>query len=262
MFSGASNFVELVDSAFFYIVAISVLILVAVTFLMIYFVIKYSRKRHPKAVNIHGSVPLEVAWTIIPTILVLGMFWFGWIGYKEMSNPPADAMVVDVTAMMWKWQFNYDNGLQTDTLYVPLNKAVRLNLNSLDVNHSFFIPAFRVKKDVIPNRNHFVWFRAVELGSYDIACTEYCGLNHWAMYTKVVVMPEDEYYRFIEEAAKAGAAQEGTGMAQPGSGTPDELNEVDATSNQTGDTLNNGQNGNNDQNSQQNRNNNGNQRNN
>jgi cytochrome c oxidase subunit II len=211
MFSGASNFVETVDAAFLFIVIISVVILFGVTFLMIYFVIKYSRKRNPKAVNYHGNIKLEIAWTVIPTILVLGMFWFGWTGYKQMTNVPPDAMVVDVTAQMWKWSFKYENGATSDSLFVPLNKAVRLNLHSLDVNHSFFIPAFRVKKDVIPNRNNFLWFIPLELGDYDIACTEYCGLNHWDMYTKVVVIPEADFIAWLNANAPSDEQENGAG---------------------------------------------------
>jgi len=202
MFSGPSNFVESVDTAFWVVMVISVVFLVLITFLMVYFVIKYSRKRNPKATNIHGNVPLEIAWTIIPTILVLIMFWYGWVGYKQMSEAPEDSMIIDVTAQNVKWTFKYQNGVQTDTLYVPLNKNVRLNLHSLDVNHAFFVPAFRVKKDVIPNKNNFVWFNASETGSYNIMCAEYCGLNHSNMYSKVVVIPERNFNFWLENMAK------------------------------------------------------------
>lgn len=202
MFSGASTFSDAVDGAFLFILLISVALLVFITILMIYFVIKYNRKKNKKAVNIEGNVPLEILWTIIPTILVLAMFWYGWVGYKQMRGVPEDAMVIDVSGQMWQWKFSYDNGLITDTLYVPVNTPVKLNLYSLDVNHSFFIPAFRVKEDVIPNRDNFTWFQATELGSYDIACTEYCGLRHAYMYTKVVVMGEREYSTWLSNALK------------------------------------------------------------
>lgn len=201
MFSGPSNFVESVDTAFWVVMVISVFFLVLITFMMVFFVIKYNKKKNPKAKNIHGNIPLEITWTVIPTILVLVMFWYGWVGYKYMSDVPEDAMVIEVTAQMWKWSFKYPNGVQSDTLYVPLKKDIRLNLNSLDVNHSFFIPAFRVKKDVIPNKNNYVWFNASEAGSYDIACAEYCGLNHWNMYTKVVVIPEQNFNFWLQNKA-------------------------------------------------------------
>jgi len=211
MSPGASNFVETVDNAFLFIVIISVLLLILITFLMIFFVVKYNKKRNPKAVNIHGSIPLEITWTVIPTILVLAMFWFGWVGYKQMASAPGNAYQIDVTAQMWQWKFHYKNGTQTDTLYVPLKTPVKLNLKSLDVNHAFFVPAFRIKKDVYASRTNTVWFEAEKAGSYDIACAEYCGLRHSYMYTRLVVLPKEEFYSWL---AKAGAKDSaGTALA-------------------------------------------------
>ena len=201
MFSGASNFVNSTDTTFFFIVAVSVFFLIVITVSMIYFVIKYSRKRNPRAKNIHGNIPLEVTWTVIPTILVLIMFWMGWAGYKQLANAPDDAMNVDVTAQMWKWSFKYPNGVSSDTLYVAVNKPVKVLLHSRDVNHSFFVPAFRVKKDVIPNRNNSAWFMADKVGTFDIFCAEYCGLNHSHMLSKVVVMPQDSFDNWLNMQA-------------------------------------------------------------
>ena len=197
MFSGASNFVNSTDTTFFFIVAVSVFFLVLITVCMIYFVIKYNRKRNPKAKNIHGNIPLEVTWTVIPTILVLIMFWMGWAGYKNLADAPADAMNVDVTAQMWRWSFTYPNGVTADSLFVPVNKPVKVLLHSRDVNHSFFVPAFRVKKDVIPNRNNSAWFLADKIGSFDLFCAEYCGLNHSHMLSKVIVMPQDSFNSWL-----------------------------------------------------------------
>ena len=201
MFSGASNFVTSTDTTFFFIVAVSVFFLLVITFYMIFFVIKYSRKRHPKAKNIHGNIPLEVTWTVIPTILVLIMFWMGWSGYKQMADAPKDAMNVDVTAQMWRWTFKYSNGVTADTLYVPVDKPVKVLLNSRDVNHSFFVPAFRVKKDVIPNRHNTAWFQADKVGTFDLFCAEYCGLNHSHMLSKVIVMPQDSFNSWLTNQA-------------------------------------------------------------
>ena len=206
MFDDVSNFVSSVDGVFLFTLIVSVFFLVLITVLMIFFVIKYSRKRNPKGTNIHGNMGLEIAWTGIPTILVLIMFWFGWQGYKEMVNVPEDAMPVKVTAQMWKWSFEYESGKNTDTLYVPVNTPIKLILQSNDVNHSFFIPAFRLKKDVFPNRERIAWFEAKETGEYDIACSEYCGLNHSYMYSKIIVLPEEEFnnrmYGMSEEDLK------------------------------------------------------------
>ncbi len=208
MSSGASNFVNSTDTTFFFIVAVSVFFLVVITFCMIYFVIRYNKKRHPKAKNIHGNIPLEVTWTLIPTILVLIMFWMGWKGYKKLADAPADALNINVTAQMWRWTFQYPNGVTADTLYVPLNKPVKVLLHSRDVNHSFFVPAFRVKKDVIPNRNNSAWFQADKVGSFDLFCAEYCGLNHSHMLSKVVVMPQNNFNSWLINQAKKDSLKE------------------------------------------------------
>jgi len=206
MFDDISNFANSVDGTFLFTLIVSVFFLVLITVLMIFFVIKYSRKRNPKATNIHGNMFLEIAWTGIPTILVLIMFWYGWQGYKEMVNVPENALPIDVTAQMWKWNFKYEDGKTTDSLYVPVNTPIKLTLHSNDVNHSFFIPAFRLKKDVFPNRERVAWFIAKETGEYDIACSEYCGMNHSYMYSKIFVLPEEEFknwmYKISDEDLK------------------------------------------------------------
>ncbi|MGB9665385.1 MAG: cytochrome c oxidase subunit II [Ignavibacteria bacterium] len=198
MLSNASNFIKEVDGVFLFILSISVLLLILITFLMIYFVIKFNRKKNPRPQNIKGNTTLEIIWTVIPTILVIGMFYYGWYGYKKMTAAPKDAFEVNVNARMWAWEFNYPNGLKTDTLVVPVNRPIKLNLHSLDVNHSFFIPAFRIKRDAIPNKNNYLWFVAEETGVYDIACAEYCGLRHSYMYSKLYALHQnefDEWYR-------------------------------------------------------------------
>jgi cytochrome c oxidase subunit 2 len=201
MIAEASNFVRETDTTFFIIVAICVFFLLLITTLMVVFVVKYNRKKNKKAVNIHGSTALEVTWTVIPTLIALVMFWLGWVGYKDLSTPPKDSMVVDVTAQMWKWTFKYANGVKSDTLYVPLNKNVKVNLHSIDVDHSFYVPAFRVKKDCIPSRTNVAWFRAEELGTYQVFCAEYCGLNHSYMYSAVKVIPEKQFNKWLDSKA-------------------------------------------------------------
>ena len=192
MFS-ETTYVQQVDNAMIFITAVSAVLLIVITALMIYFVIRYNRKRHPIAVQIEGNTKLEIAWTVIPIIIVMVMFWYGYIGYDTIMNPPADAYKIQVTGKMWVWEFNYPNGIKSDTLFVPYGKPIQCDLKSLDVNHSFYIPALRFKKDVMANRPTKVWFQPEKVGSYDIACAEYCGLNHWNMYTKLVVMPQADY---------------------------------------------------------------------
>ena len=193
--------VELVDNSFIFIIAISVILLVGITAVMIYFVFRYSEKNNPKPdQSITGSTTLEILWTVIPLILVLAMFFYGYEGFKEMRNIPPNAMVVKVTGKMWFWHFEYDNKKVSDTLlYLPQGKDVRFELMSADVNHSFYVPAFRVKEDCIPGRTNHMWFHTTNVGTYDIECAEYCGLNHSYMLGKVIVVPEKEYLEWVNK---------------------------------------------------------------
>lgn len=193
MIPKASSIAGTVDFVFFYIVGISVVFLVAITFLMVYFIIKYHRSKNIPPANIEGHTLLEVTWTVIPTILVLSMFYYGWYGFKEMRNVPKDAAVVKVTGRMWSWLFEYENGKQSDVLKLPVNKPVKLELESLDVIHSFYVAAFRVKEDVVPGMNNYISLTPTMVGTYDAQCAEYCGLRHSYMMTKVEVMPEEKF---------------------------------------------------------------------
>jgi cytochrome c oxidase subunit II len=191
--NAGANVVEKVDFALYVIIGISTIILIGVTALMIYYAIRYSRKRNPVATQIHGDTRLEILWTVIPTILVLFMFWIGYIGYVPMRVIPEDAMSIKATGRMWSWTFEYENGTKSDKLIVPHNKSIRLELVSVDVTHALYIPAYRVKEDVTPGVNNKMWFEANRLGSFDILCAEYCGLRHSYMITKLEVLPQEEF---------------------------------------------------------------------
>lgn len=193
MFSGASNFVDGVDTAFLVILSISIFFLVAITAVMIVFIIKYNKKRNPTASKVKERPMLEVIWTVIPTILVMVMFYYGWTGFKNMKRVPKDAIPIKATARMWSWNFEYNNGKSSNTLKVPIGKPVKLDLYSMDVLHALYIPAFRLKEDVVPGKDNFMWFTAEKLGEYDIFCAEYCGMQHSAMLSKVEVLTEEEY---------------------------------------------------------------------
>jgi cytochrome c oxidase subunit 2 len=204
MFWGPSNTAGKVESAFLFIVAASVILLCIVTFFMILFLVKYNSKRHPQGEEVKESMALEITWTIIPTVLVLLMFYFGWVDFEYLRHPPPDAMPVNVIARQWSWLFIYENGKQSGVLKVPINKPVKLIMTSKDVIHSLFIPAFRIKEDCVPGMKTHLWFNANELGSYDIFCTEYCGVGHSHMLSKVIVMPVgdfDSWYRAKQAAA-------------------------------------------------------------
>ena len=189
----ASNSADNVDTAFSYILVIEVVLLVLVTSAMVFFVIKYNRKKKERPENIEGSMFLEILWTLIPTLIVLGMFYIGWRSFDLIRAVPREVMVIKVTARQWSWLFSYENGKQSDSLKVPLGKPVKMLITSADVLHSFYIPAFRIKEDCVPKMETYLWFTAKEVGTYDIFCTEYCGLGHSGMVSKVIVMPEKDF---------------------------------------------------------------------
>ena len=136
---------------------------------------------------------LEITWTVIPTLLALVMFYFGWEGWKPMTKPPKDAMNITSVARMWSFSFTYDNGKQSPDLVVPVNTPVKINLVSLDVIHSLFIPAFRIKSDIVPGREKIMWFLPESEGNYDLFCAEYCGLRHSYMNATVKVLSKDKF---------------------------------------------------------------------
>ena len=203
----ASNFVQGVDTAFLVVLSISFFFLISLTVIMIYFIYRYNKKRNPVATQFHGSTSLEVTWTIIPFLLTLVMFYYGWAGYKPMTKAPKDAMEVNVYGRMWNFSFEYENGKRTDTLFLPKDKPVKLNLVAMDVLHSFYIPAFRVKQDMVPNKeNNFMWFEPQRLGLYEIFCAEYCGLQHSYMYSYVRVMEDSSFQSFIADTSMVASA--------------------------------------------------------
>jgi len=184
------------DQLFLWILALTVVLLLGITGSMIGFVILYRKKRHPKAEQIEGNLWLEVTWTVVPLVVFVAIFYFGWTNYEYNSNAPADAMIVNVTARQWAWSFEYPNHKQTTVLYAALGRPVKLEVQSLDVIHGFFVPAFRLKIDVVPGRINSTWFRPVEVGTYDVQCTVICGVDHSSMLSHVVVVPEAEFRRW------------------------------------------------------------------
>ena len=213
----ASNFVGGVNLAFLIILGISILFLVALTVIMLVFIRKYRKERHPKAVQNEGSNKLEALWTGIPLILVLVMFYFGWMGWKPMKHPPDDAMHIKAIARMWQFQFEYENGKFTDSLIVPLNEPVILDLVAMDVLHALYIPAFRVKEDMVPGRDKNMWFIPGSEGEYDLFCAEYCGQNHSYMTSGVRVIPKEQFDAGLADtSAVVPVAEVQTSPAQQG----------------------------------------------
>lgn len=211
MFTGASNLAEGVDRTFIFIFTIAAIFIIGITVFMIYTVIHYNRKKGKQARQFRGNAKLEAAWITIPTIIVLIMFYFGWTGFAPMRNVPSDAMVITAIGRMWEWEFDYGDSIKSRDLVVPVGKPVRVNLKSEDVNHSLFIPAFRVKEDVIPGYNNFLWFTPTIVGEYEILCTEYCGLLHSSMLAKARVMEQEDYDLWFAEFKKTARIPEPDG---------------------------------------------------
>lgn len=194
-----SSTTQTVDNVMLFITGISVILLLGVTAVMIFFVFKYHRKKGHKPKDIHGNIWLEILWIGIPTILVLAMFYYGYLGFSSIRNIPENAYEIEVTARMWAWEFNYPNGKQTDTLYVPVDQPIKLTMTSADVNHSLYIPAFRIKEDVIAGRSNYLSFTAETEGEYVIECAEYCGLKHSMMFSAVIAMSQNDFDKWLNE---------------------------------------------------------------
>lgn len=211
----ASNFVKGVDQAFLVILGISFLFLIGLTVVMIWFLYRYNRKRNPVATQIHGSTSLEIIWTVVPFLLTMVMFYYGWAGWKPMTKAPDDAMEITVYGRMWNFNYEYANGRRTDTLYLPKDKPVKLNLKAMDVLHSFYIPSFRVKQDMVPGKaDNFMWFQAQKVGNYEIFCTEYCGMQHSYMNSTAKVMEAADFEKWMTDTTQVAANN--AAMESPG----------------------------------------------
>jgi cytochrome c oxidase subunit 2 len=199
MFTGASNLAEGVDRTFIFIFSVAAVFIIGITAFMIYTVIHFARKKGKPAMQFTGSVKLEIIWTVIPLAIVLIMFHIGWKGFAASRKVPADAMNITAIGRMWKWEFDYGNGMKSAELVLPVNRAVRVALKSEDVNHSLFIPAFRVKEDVIPGYENYLWFIPTSIGEYEILCTEYCGLEHSSMLSKAKILSQSDYDKWFAD---------------------------------------------------------------
>lgn len=200
----ASSFADRIDFLYYAILWICVIFFVPIVFAMIYFTYKYRQRPGYKGNTeaLHNNT-LEVTWTVIPTLIVVWIFWEGAAGYLEMSRVPDDTLDINVYAQKWNWNFKYkENGGESNILYVPVDKNIKLIMQSKDVLHSFFVPAFRAKRDVVPGRYTYMWFRPTVEGVYDLFCTEYCGDSHSNMITKVHVVSEEKYKLQLAEMVK------------------------------------------------------------
>ncbi len=206
----ASTFTGHIDTFFYVLMWLSLFFFLAIVIAMGVFVYKYWRKRPDQLAQaqITHNAHLEFWWTFIPLIMVIVFFFYGFKGFLDMNIAPANAMQIKVRAQKWSWAFEYPEGASSDTLVVPVNHPVELVMFSRDVLHSFFVPAFRVKNDVIPNRYTRVWFHATTTGTFPVWCAEFCGTNHSNMLTAVRVLEFGDYENWLK-----GASDPGKGLA-------------------------------------------------
>ncbi|MEO0255051.1 MAG: cytochrome c oxidase subunit II [candidate division WOR-3 bacterium] len=193
-----ANFTRDVDNVFLYIGGIGFFLLLLITFLMLFFIFKYRSSKNKEAEDVKDNIVLEITWTLIPTIIVLSMFYYGFYVFKKMRYIPPEAYEIKVTGRQWSWLFEYENGFKSDTLYLLLNKPVKLTMKTTDVIHSLYIPAFRIKEDLVPGYETYISLTPEDTGTYDLLCAEYCGDLHSYMVTKVKVLEEEKFYSKIK----------------------------------------------------------------
>jgi cytochrome c oxidase subunit 2 len=197
----ASTLAPNIDNLFMFISAVNTFFYALVIFLIIVFVKRYKRRSENEITpHITHNNALEIAWSVIPLIILIGIFFWGFHGYVKAQIAPANAIEIQVTGKKWVWQFEYPDGMRTlNDFHVPVNRPVRLVMNSEDVIHSFFVPAFRIKKDVLPNRYTEQWFEATKPGVYQVFCAEYCGKGHSDMMAKIHVDDDAAYQKWLVE---------------------------------------------------------------
>ena len=195
----ASSIAGEVDALFLFILGITALFAAGVWIALLYFAIRYRRRSNEdRPAEIHGSLALELTWTIIPLAIMAVMFVWGAKVFFHMNRPPDDAMTVSVVGKRWMWKLQHPTGQrEINELHVPRGRAVKLVITSEDTIHSFFVPAFRIKKDAVPGRYNTAWFRATRNGTYHLFCAEYCGTEHSKMIGRVVVMEPEDYQTWL-----------------------------------------------------------------
>lgn len=215
----ASNLAGDVDWAWNIILWTTTVFFIIVVAAMTFFVIRYRRRPNAGATStVTHNTPLEIVWTVVPLIIVIGFFFVGFKGFINFDNPRSDAVVIDVKGQKWSFQFTYPNGAVSDTLYVQKDVPVRLNLHSVDVLHAFYVPAFRIQRNLIPFRQTTLWFIPTQTsppptrsdpGGFAAFCTQYCGDQHSKMYTRVHVLDKMDFDARMTELANPFKEKEG-----------------------------------------------------
>jgi cytochrome c oxidase subunit II len=199
-----------VDAIYFFMVAVTAFFAFLIAGLIVFFAFRYRRRHRDEiGVAIHGSLALELAWTIIPFFIVMGMFAWGAKVFFDLYRVPAGAMEIFVVGKQWMWKVQHMGGQsEINELHVPVGHPVKLIMGSEDVIHSFYIPAFRVKADVIPGRYSTLWFEATQPGTYHLFCAEYCGTQHSGMIGNVIAMEPADYQAWLDGGPAQGTPVE------------------------------------------------------
>ena len=211
----ASSLAPRIDALFWVMVVLCGLVAAGVFGTMIFFCVRYHRgHRADRSGWQSGSLGLELTWTLVPFALFVAVFVWSLFLFADARTPPANAQTLYVVAKQWMWKVQHPTGQrELNTLHVPLGEPVRLTMTSQDVIHSFFIPAFRVKQDVLPGRYTQLWFTATRLGTFPLTCAEYCGLDHSKMGGVVVVLSPAEFARWLTvHGAGLSLAAQGAGV--------------------------------------------------
>jgi cytochrome c oxidase subunit 2 len=205
----ASTISGQVDLLYFFLLAVSLFFAVLISSLVIYFAVKYRRRSETeRPLPIHGDIRLELAWTLIPLALTMIMFVWGTNLFFAYAKAPSEALEIFVVGKQWMWKLQHPEGKrEINELHVPVGYPVKLTMTSEDVIHSFFIPAFRTKMDVLPGRYTSLWFEATKTGEYQLFCAEYCGTKHSGMIGKIIVMDPWEYEKWLETSIATGAGE-------------------------------------------------------
>jgi cytochrome c oxidase subunit 2 len=201
------------DALFHFINEVSLVLLIGITIALIYFAIKYRRRSEDDETPVitHNNT-LEITWSVVPLLICFVIFGWGYTGWLNLKSVPDNAYEIQVNGFKWGWNVKYDNGAQTlNEIHVPVDRPVKIVLQSSDVLHSFFVPDYRVKHDVVPGRYTYVWFEAEEAGESIVFCTEYCGTGHSDMLAKVIVHTEEDFQTWLE---KNGGGVSGTPVEQ------------------------------------------------
>jgi cytochrome c oxidase subunit II len=207
----ASTFAGEVDALYSFLVAISIVFGMGIAIALMIFAVRYRRRsRDERPELIEGSLPLELAWSIGPLLIVIPIFIWGAVLFFRMERMPPNAMQVYVVGKRWMWKVQHMTGQrEINELHVPVGTPVRLILTSEDVIHSFFVPAFRVKKDAVPGRYTNLWFTATRTGRYHLFCAEYCGTKHSGMIGSIVVMEPAPFQEWLAGGPSESPADEG-----------------------------------------------------